>query len=70
MLKTVDGWTLPQDKAKCLALTREASQLQTTAKVSDAESRAAIAAIISDCNVGQFASALQKAKAEMHRVLK
>lgn len=70
MLKSVDGWTVPRDKGECQVLAARATQLQVDAKVYNDKDRAGMAAVMADCNKGDFAAALQKVKAEMHRTIK
>lgn len=70
ILKAVDAWTVPRDKSECQVLATKATQFQVDAKVYNDKDRAGMAAVMADCNKGDFASAFQKVKAEMRRTIR
>ena len=70
LLKIVDAWTVPADTDACMALMVRATRMQVDAKVNNNDDRAAMTAVVADCQARRFAPALQKLKTEMNRALK
>jgi Skp family chaperone for outer membrane proteins len=69
-LGLVERMPVPRDPNACMQMLMRAMRLQVIMHVEDAQSKSAIPAIRDDCEGKHFEDALQKTKAEMHRVLK
>lgn len=69
MLANIDKLPVPRDLPSCARMSIQSRHALDEMKLSNAQTAAALGAVLAECRASRFPEALKKLKSEMHRVL-